>query len=112
MRRSISALGLALVLAMASPASAAPKYMGDLGWGMAAVGSNLFYIPAKMLYAVGGGIVGSLGYILTGGSLDTAQSIWSPSIGGTWVLSSDMMSGDRPILFSGESFEPGEAASR
>jgi len=102
---------LAVTLTAAKPAAAAPDYIADMGWGMAAIGSNLFYMPAKMLYAVGGGIVGGLGYCLTGGSLDVAQSIWSPSLGGTWILSPEMMRGKNPILFSGESYEVGGAAS-
>jgi len=96
---------LAVTLTAAEPAAAAPDYIADMGWGMAAIGSNLFYMPAKMLYAVGGGIVGGLGYGLTGGNLGVAQSIWSPSLGGTWILSPEMMNGKSPILFTGESYE-------
>ncbi len=103
---------LAMVLAVAAtrPAAAAPEYVRDFGFGMAAVGSNIFYIPAKMLYATGGLLVGTLGYGLTAGNLEAAQNIWAPSIGGTWVLTPDMMAGKKPILFTGESFAPRERA--
>lgn len=110
MRRTTLAacLGLLLVVvvAPAQRASATEPYIRDLGWGAAAIGTNFFYIPAKTLYAIGGGIVGTLGYGLTLGNLEAAHNIWGPTLGGTWVLSPEMMSGRRPILFSGESYEP------
>lgn len=107
MRRLVlaSMLGLLLAAVPVGRAAAADNYVHDLGWGMAAIGTNLFYIPAKTLYAVGGGIVGTLGLGLTLGNLDAAQSIWSPTLGGTWVLSPEMMRGEKPILFTGETFE-------
>jgi hypothetical protein len=100
---------LGLLLGFAAPATgaaAAAPYVKDLGWGMAAIGTNIFYIPAKMLYATGGGIVGALALGLTLGNLEAAQHIWSPTVGGTWVLTPEMMRGQKPVLFSGESFEP------
>ena len=84
----------------------AEPYVKDLGWGLAATASNLFYFPAKTLYALGGGLVGGMAYGLTAGNFETAQSIWSPSVGGTWVLTPEMLSGKRPVFFSGESYEP------
>ncbi len=109
MRRIVMVVCLGLALACAGPAqpaAAAQPYVRDLGLGMAAIGTNFFYIPAKMIYATGGGIVGLLGYGLTLGNLEAAQNIWSPTVGGTWVVTPDMMSGQKPILFSGESYEP------
>ena len=109
MRRTVLAVLIATVVVGTVPvsqASAAEKYIQELGLGMAAIGSNLFYIPAKLLYATGGGIVGTLGLGLTGGNLQAAHNIWSPSLGGTWVLTPEMMGGAKPILFSGESYEP------
>ena len=109
MRRMLVAVLIGMVVAVATPvskASAAERYIEDLGLGMAAIASNFFYVPAKFLYAAGGGIVGTLGYGLTGGNLQAAHNIWSPSLGGTWLLTPEMMGGRKPILFSGESYEP------
>ncbi len=92
-------------LAPVSRAAAAPPYVSDLGYGMAAAATNLFYLPAKMLYALGGGVVGTLAYGLTAGNLDAAHNVWSPSLGGTWVLSAEMMAGKKSVLFSGETYE-------
>ncbi len=105
-----SVVGVVLMVALpVRPAAASDRYIAELGLGMAAIASNIFYVPAKMLYATGGGIVGGLGWILTGGNLEAAQNIWSPSLGGTWILSPEMLNGRRPILFSGETYErPGD----
>ena len=84
---------------------ATPRYVNDMGYGLAAFSANLLYVPAKFVYGIGGGLVGAMAYGLTVGNFDVAQSIWSPSMGGTWVLSSEMMSGEKPILFSGETCE-------
>ncbi len=108
MARLVAVAVVAVVLAVApvGRSEAAETYLSDAGYGMAAIGANLFYIPAKLLYGLGGGLVGGLAYGLTVGNSDAAQYILSPSLGGTWVLSSKMMAGQEPIFFSGESYEP------
>ena len=114
MRKTLWVMALGALLAMAAPrpVAAAPEYVRDFGLGMAAIGSNIFYVPAKMLYAAGGCIVGTLGYALTAGNLDAAQNIWGPSVGGTWILTPEMMAGKQPILFTGESYEPQDQPAR
>jgi hypothetical protein len=91
----------------ASPALAKDGYAAEMGYGLAAVGANLLYVPAKIVYAVLGGVTGGLGFLVTAGNTNVAQTIWSPALGGTYVLSPAMLRGDEPILFCGESYEPG-----
>ncbi|HSD09501.1 MAG TPA: hypothetical protein VLF14_00825 [Candidatus Binatia bacterium] len=98
-RRWIAAA--ALLCALAGPA-AAKDYGNQAGWGFAAVLANLLYIPAKLVYATLGGVTGGLGYLLTAGNGDVAEKILAPSVGGTYVLTPDMLRGEQPILFSGE----------
>jgi hypothetical protein len=78
----------------------------SFGWGMAAVGTNLLYIPAKMLYAIGGGLTGLLAWGVSAGNSDVAMGILQPSLGGTWVVTPEMLRGEDPIMFNGPSFEP------
>jgi hypothetical protein len=78
-------------------------YPSEAGYGVLAVATNLLYMPAKFVYAALGGLTGSLAYLLTVGDLDTAESIWSPSLGGTYVVSPKMLRSEEPILFSGAS---------
>ena len=104
-RKSIAMGALLLVLCLAKPAAAQDSYASQFGWGMAAIGANLFYIPGKLVYAALGGFTGGMGYLLSAGNFEAAQKIWSPTVGGTYVLTPAMLRGDEPIFFAGESHE-------
>lgn len=116
MVRRLVVVGLALVLA-AAPAMARddslalddspPGAGAQLGFGLASVGINLLYMPAKMLYAVGGGLVGLMAWGVTAGNTDVAMGIFNPAFGGTWAVTPEMVQGRDPILFNGPSYEPG-----
>ena len=54
----------------------------DAGVGLATAVANVFYIPAKLGYAVLGGVTGGLGYALTGGNKQVAERVWVASFGG------------------------------
>ncbi len=77
---------------------------GDAGWGVLTVGANLFYVPAKVLYAGAGAVTGGLAYALTVGDRDTAEKIWAPSLGGNYVVTPSMVRGDDPVHFSGPDY--------
>ena len=83
--------------------TAESTYGSEAGYGLLAVTANVLYMPAKVVYAFLGGLTGSLAYLLTVGNLDTAESIWSPSLGGTYVVTPAMLHNEEPILFSGAS---------
>ena len=71
------------------------------GMQVAALGATLLYAPFKLAYAVGGGIVGGFAYLLSGGSEPTAKSIWIPSIDGTYLITPQHLTGERPVRFIG-----------
>jgi len=71
------------------------------GYGAAALFSNIFYIPAKLVYAVAGGIVGGGSYVVTGGNSQVSNTIWRSSLGGDYVVTPDMIAGKEPLYFSG-----------
>ena len=105
-RKMIAVTVLASVLAANGAVWATEKRessAAQLGWGLTAVLANLFYMPAKLVYAGLGGLTGGLGFVLTAGNGDVARKIWNPSLGGTYVVSPEMIRGDKPIYFSGES---------
>ena len=87
---------------IAQPADGSVNWKG-VGIGAGTVATNIFYVPAKLAYGVLGGIGGAAGYALTGGNKQVADSIWRSSLGGDYVLTPDMMTGQRPIYFSGPS---------
>jgi hypothetical protein len=73
----------------------------NFGWGALATVSNLGYMPAKLVYALFGGLTGGLAYVVTLGDYDTSKEIWTASLGGTYVLTPSMMRGEEPIVFAG-----------
>jgi hypothetical protein len=79
---------------------------GDVNWkgvgiGAGTVAGNVLYVPAKVVYGILGGITGGASYLLTGGNTQTANTIWRSSLGGDYVLTPDMVAGQKPIHFSG-----------
>jgi hypothetical protein len=79
---------------------------GDVNWKGVGVGAgtvlaNVGYIPAKLVYGILGGIGGGAGYLLTGGNEQVSNTIWRSSLGGDYVLTPDMMTGQKPVHFSG-----------
>lgn len=71
------------------------------GYGAAALLGNVLYIPAKLVYAILGGIGGGAAFLLTAGNAQTANTIWRSSLGGDYVLTPQMVAGEQPINFSG-----------
>ncbi len=104
-RRALLVGVLAILLARVSLAEAKEThYWGDGGWGVLAVVANIVYMPVKVVYAGLGIITGSFAYVLTVGDADTAYKIWSPSVGGSYVMTPGMLRGDEPVLFNGPSY--------
>lgn len=81
-----------------------------VGVGAGAVAGNLLYVPAKVVYGILGGITGGASYVLTGGNTQTANTIWRSSLGGDYVLTPDMITGQKPVHFSGPTVTPPEPA--
>jgi hypothetical protein len=96
----------AAVAVMLTAAGGTTARAGDTPWksaglGVGAILSNVVYMPVKIAYAALGSVTGGLAYALTGGSYETAQSVWVASLGGTYVIVPDMLTGEAPIEFSG-----------
>ena len=86
--------------ALAVPRVAQAAYYEHAGWGALATLANLAYMPAKVGYAMVGGFTGGLAYAVTGGDLETAEQVWIPCLGGTYVLTPKMLQGQEPIVFA------------
>ena len=95
-----------------APASQVPQPQeggvnwSGVGYGAGALASNVLYIPAKLVYALLGGLVGGGAWALTGGNTQTANTIWRSSLGGDYVVTPDMIAGKEPIHFSGPTDTP------
>jgi hypothetical protein len=98
-RNVVAAVVLVGGFAVARPAQAG--YLEDAGWGGLTVLSNILYMPLKLVYATAGGVTGGLAWGLTLGDLNTAETIWVTSMGGTYVVTARMLQGQDDLAFSG-----------
>jgi hypothetical protein len=73
----------------------------DAGWGVLAGLSSLVYFPLKAAFAIGGGIVGGLTYVFSGGNEKAAMPVWQTSMYGTYIITPDHLQGNRPVRFLG-----------
>jgi hypothetical protein len=63
------------------------------------------YIIGKGAFALGGAVVGGLGYVFSGGNYDTAKTVWTKSIYGTYVIRPAHLRGEEPVHFLGKADE-------
>jgi len=111
-RRTVVAMAVVAVMARAAMAAdEEPHYWSDAGWGLLAVVCNVFYMPVKIVYSTVGTVTGGLAYVVTVGDDEVAQRVWSPSVGGSYVVTPAMLRGDEPILFNGVSYSSEEHGS-
>jgi hypothetical protein len=78
------------------------------GYGAGALLCNVLYIPAKLAYAIVGGVVGGGTYLVTAGNQQAANTVWRSSLGGDYVVTPQMLAGQQPINFSGPTDTPPE----
>ncbi len=78
------------------------------GYGVGALLANVLYVPAKLVYAILGGLIGGGTYLVTAGNKQAADTVWRSSLGGDYVVTPQMLSGDQPINFSGPTETPPE----
>jgi hypothetical protein len=112
--KRIAAAALALVLAWVAPApearaSQTKQASSDFGIGIVTVFANLVYMPVKVVYGVLGGVTGSFAYVLSGANREVADGVWVPSLGGDYVLTTDMMTGRERVHFNGVRSRSGHA---
>ena len=61
------------------------------------------YGAVKSAYAIGGGIVGGLAWVVTGGSTQVAKSVWIPSMTGDYIVQPQHLIGEKTLHFVGRS---------
>ena len=110
-RRFRAAAALAVTALVLAPASAWGKDSdvvmaknGGIGAGSAF--ASLVYAPIKVLYATGGLLVGGLAFAFSGGDVEVARTVLTPSVLGDYVITQEHVRGERPIEFFGRAVEP------
>ncbi len=103
LRRGLGALVLVAALA-ASPAAAQSESTGAEGaWGAGAALASLIYGPIKVVYAIGGTVVGGLAWVYSGGDREIMQPILDASLRGDYVITPRHLRGEEQIEFIGRS---------
>ncbi len=101
--------GLAVGLTACLLASPSVVFAGDhtkevsqeSGLGIAAALSSLIYSPVKVVYAVGGLVIGSLAWVFTAGDTTVADKVYVRSLRGTYVITPEILKGEEPLVFIG-----------
>lgn len=73
----------------------------ESGLGVAAALSSLVYSPVKVVYAVGGLVIGSLAWVFTAGDTAVADKVYVRSLRGTYVITPEILKGEEPLVFIG-----------
>jgi hypothetical protein len=104
LRRTLAVTIAASLLAAPSLALAGDhtkEVSKESGLGAAAAVSSLFYSPVKLVYAVGGLVIGSLAWVFTAGDTDVADKVYVRSLRGTYVITPEILRGEQPLVFIG-----------
>lgn len=78
----------------------------ESGLGAAAAISSLIYGPVKLVYATGGLIIGSFAWIFTAGDTQVAETVFTRSLRGDYVITPGILLGEESLEFIGRDSEP------
>jgi len=109
-RRIVAGMVGILVLGMAPGAAMAEDTAAEAGFGALAAISSLIYGPAKVVYALGGAVVGGVAWVFSAGDNDVAIPIWTRSVRGDYVVTPQNLRGEEPLEFIGRDPAPQYAA--
>lgn len=96
----IVAVGIGFAPLQASAETAGP--VTNFAYGAGSAIATLFYGPAKVLYAVGGSVIAGCAYLFSGGDGSVASPIIDAAMRGDYVISPDVLRGERELHFIGE----------
>jgi hypothetical protein len=106
MRHITILITIALLVALGWNTAIAGDDSGSAGGAGLQAASWLATVPygaAKIVYAISGGVVGSLAWMMSGGNTEVAKAIWSPSMTGHYIVQPQNLTGDKALHFVGGS---------
>ena len=98
-------------LSETSPSHSSPSSLSNLsspeaaGRQAACWALTIPYGAAKMIYSIGGGLVGGFAWVVTGGNMAVAKSVWVPSMTGDYIVQPQHLTGEKHLYFVGVSSE-------
>jgi len=102
-KKQLAAGALVAVIATVAPSAAwAEKSTAEAGGlGVASGLCSLLYAPVKIVYAVGGGLIGGLAWVFSAGDNDVANAVITPAVRGDYVVTTSHLRGEEPLEFIG-----------
>ena len=101
-RATLALLACALLLGLnPGTARAEQSQAAEAGLGAAAALCSLVYGPTKIVYALGGTVVGGFAWLLSAGNYDVMNAIITPAVRGDYVVTSAHLRGERSLEFIG-----------
>jgi len=88
--------------ALAEDSSADADNSEDTGIEVASWALTVPYVIGKGAFALGGAVVGGLGYVFSGGNVNTAKAVWTRSLYGTYRIRPAHLRGEEPVHFFGQ----------
>jgi hypothetical protein len=95
--------GLALSILLSGTARADASDSDSVGFGIGAALCSIVYGPAKIVYALLGSVIGGAAWVVTGGDADASTPIFEAALYGDYVVTPDVLRGERPLEFVGRS---------
>lgn len=112
-RRGLAVVVGVAVLALGSaPALAEESAAAEAGFGALAAVSSLVYAPVKIVYALGGFIVGGFAWALSAGDSQVATAVITPATRGDYVVTPANIKGEKPLEFIGRAPTPSYGATQ
>ena len=114
LRRWVRAIAVMLIVTMMCPIFLPPRSaLADTssadvassegtGIEVASWALTVPYILGKGAFALGGAVVGGLGYVFSGANISTAKAVWTRSIYGTYLIRPAHLRGEEPVHFLGQ----------
>lgn len=72
-----------------------------IGLQAASVLTSVLYLPFKSVMALTGGLAGGIAYAFSLGDMEVAEAVWGPSVYGTWMITPEHLTGQKPVEFFG-----------
>ena len=115
-RHRTSAFVLSFVVGICSivpgvPLAAERSAAGEAGLGTLSFFSSLVYGTVKVGYAGLGAITSGFAYVLSGGNADLAQVLLQRSLRGDYVITPEILTGQKSLVFVGRDPEREPAPS-
>jgi hypothetical protein len=100
-----AALGLLIALTGSPAIAADTSETSPEGAALQAASwvATIPYGAVKVAYALGGGIVGGLAWMVTGGNTAVAKAVWIPSMTGDYIVLPQNLTGEKSLHFMGGS---------